>query len=94
VRNRWRRSEVLVGELELDTRVVVQDLYFVDGAPGGENGGHLLRANQFRAEARTLISGGGRRDAKRTKEGRPMFRASWLQTFRSRPGGTSPQPSN
>jgi len=41
-----------------------KDLHFVDGAPSSENGGHLLRANQFCAEARPLISRGSRPDAK------------------------------
>src|SRR6266850_5823457 len=64
VRNERRCGEVLVGELELDPGVVVQDLHFVGGAPGGENGGHLLGANQVCAEAHTLVSRGSERGAK------------------------------
>src|SRR6266436_9935141 len=47
VRDQWRRGEVLVGELELDARVVIQDLHLEDGVAGSEDGGHLLGADQF-----------------------------------------------
>src|SRR6202022_4841633 len=60
VRDQWRCGEVLVGELELDTGVVVQDLHFVDGAPGGEDGRHLLRPNQFCAEPGPLVTRAGK----------------------------------
>ncbi len=64
VRDKRRGGELLVGELELDARVIVQDARLEDGAPGGEDGRHLLCAHQGGAEARALISRGSERDAK------------------------------
>src|SRR5258708_24081465 len=66
VREQRRAGEVVVSELELDARVVVQHLHVEDGATGRKDGGHLLRADQICAEARSaILSSGGERDEQR-----------------------------